>query len=150
MFQFPNLFPRYQDPRAATAVKVEDGPNATSAPTGTAVKGGDGDGEKPETLNMVQPEPANGSATATAAAATPADVKPDIKPDVKPSIAGRPGAQRPMARGPPEGQVGKLVVMKSGKVKMIMGDDIVMNVRSILLSTILGLSMGVLPAYRRC
>ena len=29
---------------------------------------------------------------------------------------------------PPEGRIGTMVVMKSGKVKLVLGDDIVMNV----------------------
>ena len=59
------------------------------------------------------------------------DVKPDVKPDikdVKPSAAqlrAKKGAPPPP---PPEGRIGTLCVMKSGKVKMVMGDDIVMNV----------------------
>jgi hypothetical protein len=130
MFQFPNLFPRYSDPRASTAIKVEDGPEA----------GKDKDKDATETLNTVAPDGsivkpeasgaggANG-ANGAAGADADTDVKPDIKPDVKPNTAARAAQQKALVRGPMEGQVGKLVVMKSGKVKMIMGDDIVMNVR---------------------
>ena len=79
---------------------------------------------------------ANGGAAATSAPApAPADVKPDIKPDIKPNVAARAGARGGVSKAlSPEGQVGKLVVMKSGKVKLIMGDDIVMNV-SVAIST---------------
>lgn len=59
--------------------------------------------------------------------------KPDIKPniDVKPNIqASGPlvGARSKKNQAPPEGRIGTMVVMKSGKVKMILGEDIVMNV----------------------
>lgn len=63
------------------------------------------------------------------------DVKPDTKPDIKPNVdikpdirPGAPGSRTRKAQPPPEGQIGTMVVMKSGKVKMILGKDIVMNV----------------------
>jgi DNA-directed RNA polymerase III subunit RPC4 len=57
---------------------------------------------------------------------TQEDTKEGIK-DVKPSLAALRGRKK--AAPPPQGRIGTLVVMKSGKVKMVMGDDIVMNVR---------------------
>lgn len=56
---------------------------------------------------------------------TQEDTKEGIK-DVKPSLAALRGRKK--AAPPPQGRIGTLVVMKSGKVKMVMGDDIVMNV----------------------
>jgi DNA-directed RNA polymerase III subunit RPC4 len=50
---------------------------------------------------------------------------PEAKPDVKPTI---PLQARKKKEVLPEGRVGTMVVMKSGKVKLVMGDDIVMNV----------------------
>lgn len=55
----------------------------------------------------------------------------DIKPDVKPSDA-QLRAQNMRKKKYPEGRVGSLVVMKSGKVKVVMGNDIVMNVSIII------------------
>jgi DNA-directed RNA polymerase III subunit RPC4 len=57
---------------------------------------------------------------------TQEDTKEGIK-DVKPSLAALRGRKK--AAPPPQGRIGTLVVMKSGKVKMVMGDNIVMNVR---------------------
>ncbi len=60
------------------------------------------------------------------------DQKPgeDVKPDVKPTAAQlrEKRAKEKMARPPEEGRIGTLVVMKSGRVKMVLGEDIVMNV----------------------
>ncbi|WVQ79469.1 hypothetical protein IAT38_001568 [Cryptococcus sp. DSM 104549] len=50
----------------------------------------------------------------------------EVKPDVKPTAAQLRGKK--LVEPTPEGRVGTMVVMKSGKVKMVMGDDIVMNV----------------------
>ncbi|GFZ50272.1 hypothetical protein JCM24511_08028 [Saitozyma sp. JCM 24511] len=58
---------------------------------------------------------------------TQEDTKEGIK-DVKPSLAALRGRKK--AAPPPQGRIGTLVVMKSGKVKMVMGDDIVMNVNT--------------------
>jgi DNA-directed RNA polymerase III subunit RPC4 len=54
----------------------------------------------------------------------------DVKPDIKPTAAQLRDkrAKEKIAKAPEEGRVGTLVVMKSGKVKMVLGDDIVMNV----------------------
>lgn len=59
------------------------------------------------------------------------DNKPDIKPDLKPTDAelrASNGPGRKKKAVVPQGRIGSLVVMKSGKVKVVMGDDIVMNV----------------------
>ncbi|EIW72308.1 hypothetical protein TREMEDRAFT_24620 [Tremella mesenterica DSM 1558] len=57
----------------------------------------------------------------------PIDVsQDDVKPDVKPTAAAL-RAQNKLFP-PPEGRVGTMVVYKSGKVKLVMGDDIVMDV----------------------
>lgn len=50
----------------------------------------------------------------------------EVKPDVKPSIAHLRAKKKNLP--PPEGRVGTMVVMRSGKVKLVLGDDIVMNV----------------------
>jgi DNA-directed RNA polymerase III subunit RPC4 len=57
------------------------------------------------------------------------EVKPskDVKPDVKPGAGALRGKAK-VQEVPLEGRIGTLVVMKSGKVKMVMGNDIVMNV----------------------
>ena len=60
------------------------------------------------------------------------DEKPDIKPDIKPTLA-QLRSQKKRDEKPVEGRIGTLCVMKSGKVKMGMGDDIVMNVSAPLL-----------------
>jgi DNA-directed RNA polymerase III subunit RPC4 len=60
--------------------------------------------------------------------------KKDIKPkvgakDVKPSAAALRKLSGKTTEPPrPQGRVGSLVVMKSGKVKVVMGQDIVMSV----------------------
>ena len=51
----------------------------------------------------------------------------DVKPDVKPA-AGQLKGRRKIQPLPPAGQVGKLQVMKSGKVRMVLGNDIMMDV----------------------
>jgi DNA-directed RNA polymerase III subunit RPC4 len=56
------------------------------------------------------------------------DAKPDIKPDLKPTAAQLKGKKKVLDVPPVEGRIGTLCVMKSGKVKMVLGDDIVMNV----------------------
>jgi hypothetical protein len=57
-------------------------------------------------------------------------LREDVKPDIKPTAAQLRDkrAKEKIAKAPEEGRVGTLVVMKSGKVKMVLGDDIVMNV----------------------
>lgn len=89
MFQFPNLFPKFEDTRPV---------DATDEP---AVNG---DAERPK------------------------DVKPDVKPDIKPTPLQLRGQAKKHGVKPPEGRIGSLVVMKSGRVKMVLGDGIVMNV----------------------
>jgi DNA-directed RNA polymerase III subunit RPC4 len=78
MFQFPNLFPRFEDTKPADT---------------TDDVAMDGDAEKSK----------------------------DVKPDVR-------GQAKKHGIKPPEGRIGSLVVMKSGRVKMVLGDGIVMNV----------------------
>ncbi|KIR60245.1 DNA-directed RNA polymerase III subunit RPC4 [Cryptococcus bacillisporus CA1873] len=51
----------------------------------------------------------------------------DMKPDIKPTAA-QLRAKKNVMEPTPEGRVGTMVVMKSGKVKIVMGKDIVMNV----------------------
>lgn len=53
------------------------------------------------------------------------EAKPDLKPTAAQLKAQAVKAKRALQ---PEGRIGSLVVMKSGKVKVIMGNDIVMNV----------------------
>ncbi|WVF68825.1 hypothetical protein IAT40_003598 [Kwoniella sp. CBS 6097] len=65
-------------------------------------------------------------AAAPASSAPQADIKPDIKPTAAQLRAGQ--GKKGQAEPLPEGRVGTMVVMKSGKVKMVMGKDIVMNV----------------------
>jgi len=74
---------------------------------------------------------------APAPPAVPADADGDVnmaaelKPEVKPSPAQLRRRKHNAALPPPEGRIGTLVVMKSGKVKMVMGEGanaIVMNV----------------------
>lgn len=55
------------------------------------------------------------------------DTKEAIK-DTKPTIAQLRAQKRRGGAPPPEGRIGTLVVMKSGKVKMVLGDGIVMDV----------------------
>ncbi|WVQ96365.1 hypothetical protein IAU59_003470 [Kwoniella sp. CBS 9459] len=101
IFQFPNLFPKFapSDPVDLTQ-EVKPDPSA--------------------------PTPGPGPAAAGSAGSAQADIKPDIKPTAAQLRAGqgRKGQPEPL----PEGRVGTMVVMKSGKVKMVMGKDIVMNV----------------------
>jgi DNA-directed RNA polymerase III subunit RPC4 len=92
MFQFPNLFPRFEDTKPVDATEEVPATN--------------GNGEA-----------ANGK-----------DVKPDIKPDIKPTPLQLRGAAKKHGVKPPEGRIGSLVVMKSGRVKMVLGDGIVMDV----------------------
>jgi DNA-directed RNA polymerase III subunit RPC4 len=89
MFQFPNLFPRFEDTKPADT---------------TDDVAMDGDAEKSK------------------------DVKPDVKPDIKPTPLQLRGQAKKHGIKPPEGRIGSLVVMKSGRVKMVLGDGIVMNV----------------------
>jgi len=56
------------------------------------------------------------------------DVKPDVKPDIKATPLQLRGNAKKHGVKPPEGRIGSLVVMKSGRVKMVLGDGIVMNV----------------------
>ncbi|KAK6909021.1 hypothetical protein I203_103031 [Kwoniella mangroviensis CBS 8507] len=62
---------------------------------------------------------------------TTGSAQKDIKPDIKPTAAQLrsigPGGKK-LPEPLPEGRVGTMVVMKSGKVKIVMGKDIVMNV----------------------
>lgn len=51
----------------------------------------------------------------------------DVKPDIKPTAA-QLRAKKNVVEPTPEGRVGTMVVMKSGKVKIVMGKDIVMDV----------------------
>lgn len=51
----------------------------------------------------------------------------DVKPDIKPT-ASQLRAKKNVVEPTPEGRVGTMVVMKSGKVKIVMGKDIVMDV----------------------
>ena len=92
MFQFPNLFPRFEDPKPVDATEE------TPATNGDAANG-------------------NGK-----------DVKPDVKPDIKATPLQLRGNAKKHGVKPPEGRIGSLVVMKSGRVKMVLGDGIVMNV----------------------
>ena len=52
----------------------------------------------------------------------------DVKPDVKPTAAQLKAKAKGPAPPPPEGRIGTMVVMKSGRVKMVLGKDIVMDV----------------------
>lgn len=54
------------------------------------------------------------------------DAKPNV--DVKPNTAAQNRRKKAIPPPPPEGRIGTMVVMKSGRVKMVMGEDIVMNV----------------------
>ncbi|ORY35029.1 RNA polymerase III RPC4-domain-containing protein [Naematelia encephala] len=60
----------------------------------------------------------------------PVDMTKDEKPDIKPDIAAAPSTKGKKKANlpPPEGRIGTMVVMKSGRVKMVLGDNIVMNV----------------------
>lgn len=102
MFQFPNLFPKFEDTRpidaAAGVDDIKPNPQAT----------------------------ANGSTEKTK------DVKPDIKPDLKPTPAQLRGNAKKYGVKPPEGRIGSLVIMRSGRVKMVLGDGIVMDVSNFL------------------
>ncbi|WWC65553.1 uncharacterized protein I303_108171 [Kwoniella dejecticola CBS 10117] len=105
IFQFPHLFPKFLPSTPVDLTQTDTKPDITASTT------------------------ASTNGTAHSATNGPLkDVKPDIKPDVKPTPAQlRAGAKK----GPepvPEGRVGTMVVMKSGKVKIVMGKDIVMNV----------------------
>jgi DNA-directed RNA polymerase III subunit RPC4 len=96
MFQFPNLFPKFED-------------------------------TKPVDATAEDPPMTNGNA-----AEKGKDVKPDVKPDIKPTPAQlRAQVKKNGGIKPPEGRIGSLVVMRSGRVKMVLGDGIVMNVSSL-------------------
>jgi DNA-directed RNA polymerase III subunit RPC4 len=95
MFQFPNLFPRFEDTRPVdVTVPAEEGAKP------------DGDAETDKAK----------------------DTKPDVKPDIKPTPAQLRGNAKKFGIKPPEGRIGSLVVMKSGRVKMVLGEGIVMDV----------------------
>jgi DNA-directed RNA polymerase III subunit RPC4 len=100
MFQFPNLFPKFEDTRPVEIADETKPLDAPAAPT------------------------ANGNASPEKAK----DIKPDIKPEIKPTPAQLRGAAKKYGVKPPEGRIGSLVVMRSGRVKMVLGDGIVMNV----------------------
>lgn len=102
MFQFPNLFPKFEDTRPLEVADETTKPSGAGAPT------------------------ANGGASPDKSK----DVKPDIKPDIKPTPAQLRGSAKKYGVKPPEGRIGSLVVMRSGRVKMVLGDGIVMNVSS--------------------
>lgn len=102
MFQFPNLFPKFEDTRPLE-IPEDTKPSGATAPT------------------------ANGNASPEKGK----DVKPDIKPDIKPTPAQLRGAAKKYGIKPPEGRIGSLVVMRSGRVKMVLGDGIVMNVSTL-------------------
>jgi DNA-directed RNA polymerase III subunit RPC4 len=89
MFQFPNLFPRFEDPKPVDATEETPATNGDTASK---------------------------------------DVKPDVKPDIKPNALQLRGNAKKHGVKPPEGRIGSLVVMKSGRVKMVLGDGIVMDV----------------------
>lgn len=61
---------------------------------------------------------------------TEEDVKPgetgekETKPDIKPTAQQLKKKKEVL----PEGRIGTMVIMKSGKVKMVFGEDVVMNV----------------------
>lgn len=98
MFQFPNLFPRFEDTRPVdVSATVDEAPKANGDATSA-------DKEKGK------------------------DTKPDIKPDIKPTPAQLRGNAKKFGIKPPEGRIGSLVVMKSGRVKMVLGEGIVMDV----------------------
>lgn len=89
----------------------------------------------------------------------PVDMTQDVKEgitDVKPTMAQMRAAKKKGGIPPPQGRIGTLAVMKSGKVKMILGDGIVMDVSLILVSasqvlkrhTSLALTSRSLPVYR--
>lgn len=101
MFQFPNLFPKFEDTRPIDA-----------ATTGT---------------DDIKPNP---QATANGTTEKSKDVKPDIKPDLKPTPAQLRGNAKKYGVKPLEGRIGSLVIMRSGRVKMVLGDGIVMDVSS--------------------
>ena len=109
MFQFPNLFPKFEDTRPVDITA----PSTSAAATGT-------DETKP-----------NPQATTNGTTEKPKDVKPDIKPDIKPTPAQLRGNAKKYGIKPPEGRIGSLVIMRSGRVKMVLGDGIVMDVRRI-------------------
>lgn len=104
MFQFPNLFPKFEDTRPVDVTQTADPATATATAEG---------GEQ---------------AVANGTSEVPKDVKPDVKPDIKPTPAQLRGAAKKYGLKPPEGRIGSLVVMRSGRVKMVLGDGIVMNV----------------------
>lgn len=64
--------------------------------------------------------------------ATAEDVKPDIKPTPTQLKAAGPGAPGKKSKSPPkpppEGRIGTLVCTRKGRVKMVLGDGIVMDV----------------------
>jgi len=49
-----------------------------------------------------------------------------VKPDIKPTAAQLKPKKKILP--PPEGRVGTMVIMKSGKVKIVLGNEIVMKV----------------------
>ncbi|WWC73393.1 uncharacterized protein I206_107360 [Kwoniella pini CBS 10737] len=99
IFQFPHLFPKFLPSTTVDLTQNDIKPDVTAHVNGAT--------------NAAQQK----------------DVKPDMKPDVKPSAAQLRAAQSKKGPEPvPEGRVGTMVVMKSGKVKIVMGKDIVMNV----------------------
>ncbi|WRT69389.1 uncharacterized protein IL334_006373 [Kwoniella shivajii] len=104
IFQFPHLFPKFlpSDPVDLTQPSTSNGDL------------------KPVTSAAAPSASANGSATK--------DIKPDVKPDIKPNVGQLRGGVKKPIEHQPEGRIGTMVVMKSGKVKIVMGKDIVMNV----------------------
>lgn len=111
MFQFPNLFPKFEERPIDVSTQAA------------------GEDTKP-----------NPQATANGSVDKTKDVKPDIKPDIKPSPAQLRGNAKKYGIKPPEGRIGSLVIMRSGRVKMVLGDGIVMDVSSPLTS--IGLSIA--------
>ncbi|WWC93125.1 uncharacterized protein L201_008092 [Kwoniella dendrophila CBS 6074] len=107
IFQFPHLFPKFL-------------PNTPVDLTQPTPSNGD---IKPDINNTSNPTASGPSSSTTA---TQKDVKPDIKPT--PAQLRANANAKKLPEPIPEGRIGTMVVMKSGKVKIVMGKDIVMNV----------------------
>lgn len=111
-FQFPHMFPKFKPPPVpaeGTEVGADGASGGAAGGVGSAAGAGAGPGA-----------PGTGAAGAGGV---------DKKEDTKPRLTGAAGRKKPDP--PPTGRIGSLVVLKSGKVKMVMGsgdDAVVMDV----------------------
>lgn len=82
----------------------------------------------PEYVQPISDETVEAAASAAKKAVSFAPETKGKEKDVKPVIDSKVNVKKEPVLPPPEGQIGELVLMKSGKVKLKIGDDILLDV----------------------